>query len=125
MKKKLSQTNVSDLPAVPKSLVTMLDIMLQKLVAMNLLNKNLIGAPLFNKMRVKFSNATKNIKKRSLLLVLVLLFQLFFKNNDTSIFILGCCCCCLNPREGNWNGTSIFIGDCSCGCRTVKDAENK
>lgn len=68
MKKKLSQTNVSDLPAVPKALVTMLDILLQKLVAMNILSKNLTGPELFNKMRVKFSNETKNKKKRSLLI---------------------------------------------------------
>ena len=78
MKKKLSQTNVSDLPAVPKSLVTMLDIMLQKLVAMNLLNKNLIGAPLFNKMRVKFSNATKNIKKKVIIISISIIISVIF-----------------------------------------------
>lgn len=69
-KKKLSQANLTNLPAVPKALVTMLDILLQKLVGMNLLSKSLTGPPLFNKMRVKFSNATKNRKKKVVLQML-------------------------------------------------------
>ena len=41
--------------------MTLLDITLQKLTAANLLDKEFSGAEVFNKLRVKFSNASKKV----------------------------------------------------------------
>lgn len=49
----------SPLPGVPNAFVTILDIILQKLVACNLLEKKFTGPNLFSKLRVKFANASK------------------------------------------------------------------
>ena len=53
--------NISPLPAVPKAFVAILEIILQKLVGLNLLPKQYSGPEIFNKIRVKFSNATKKV----------------------------------------------------------------
>lgn len=53
--------NVSPLPPVPKAFVSLLEITLQKLVGMNLLQKEFSGVAVFNKIRVKFSNCSKKV----------------------------------------------------------------
>ena len=59
--KNFSKANVTNLPAVPTAFVQILEITLQKLVAANLIDKQLSGPSFFCKMRVKFSNATKKV----------------------------------------------------------------
>lgn len=59
--KNTPKSNLSPLPAVPNALVTILENILQKLVEWNLLDKEFTGPDLYNKMRVKFSNASKKI----------------------------------------------------------------
>ena len=59
--KNFSKSNPSPLPSVPTVFVTILENTLQKLVDFNLLEKDMTGPELFNKIRIKFSNASKKV----------------------------------------------------------------
>lgn len=53
--------NNSPLPAVPAVFIAILDQILEKLVSLNIIDRDFIGEQLHAKLRIKFNNASKKV----------------------------------------------------------------
>ena len=129
----LSRTGkTGKLPPVPPIFVNLVQISLYKLVGVNLIPKELVGADFFAKMRVKFQNASKkvdyptdpltifvyNLKNNFFLLFQwIELFAIFFiVLYFTQILLMNCCVfteltlcgCTSNSRRHRFDCTETY-----------------